>query len=147
MPSLSFCQTILASEFFHNLNCPTIAKMYGDMIDLSSCLNNLFLCNMLLLLYGFLYLLAAYFYLYLTYNSYHSAAARHCLFIVYAVLQTVCNYCKLYLSHQTRVLNTSGPITAIAAFTLSVLTDNSEVGYPILLINVPLGTSGLLGWP
>jgi len=35
---------------------------------------------------------------------------------------------QLYLSHQRRVLNLSGPIIVMAAFTLVVFTDNSEVG-------------------
>lgn len=52
-----------------------------------------------------------------------------------------------YLSHHTLVLNLSAPCAAIAAFILAELTDNSEVGYVSLLIKVPFGTSGFVGWP
>ena len=51
------------------------------------------------------------------------------------------------LSHHNLVLNLSGPIVAMAAFTFAVFTESSDVGYPIRLIKVPLGTSGLLGCP
>ena len=50
-----------------------------------------------------------------------------------------------HLSHHNLVLNLSAPIPAIASFTFFVFTDNSDVGYPILLGKVPLGTSGLFG--
>src|SRR5678809_867301 len=52
-----------------------------------------------------------------------------------------------YLSHQILVLNLSGPCLDIASFKFVVFTDNSEVGYVSLLINVPFGTSGLFGCP
>lgn len=50
-----------------------------------------------------------------------------------------------HLSHQIFVLDLSGPRAAIAAFTLSVFTDNSEVAYVSLLMKVLFGTPGLPG--